>query len=274
MAVRVTFLPRNADSSVAPADIAACTRWLEAWSFSRETVCWARRMRSSIATSLAAYWSRSFSTLASRSLREPSAIRMRKSRSLSPEFVTREDVLELDLEGDVVSRTAHEPYSERVIHAAVLKVRPDVNAVFHGHPPPILPFTCTGVPIRPIVHLGCMFYEGIPLYDDYDVSAGMLISSKEEGERVARVLGSARALLMRGHGCVVVGASIASLMMASIYLRDNAAVQLQAMALGQPKYLSYEEGRAATRVNERGLALERAWSYWVGRAKKAMPDLK
>lgn len=199
--------------------------------------------------------------------------RFLQSRSLAPAFVTPDDILEIDLNGTVITESPHRPYGERIIHAAVLKARPDVNAVFHGHPHSVLPFTVTGVPIRPIVHLGCMFYEGIPLYDDYDVSAGMLISSQQEGERMARVLGQARALLLRGHGCVVVGESIAALVLASISLRDNAAVQLGAMALGEPKYLSYEEGRAATRVNESAVPLGRAWDYWVRRARRAMPDL-
>lgn len=195
------------------------------------------------------------------------------SRSLSPELVTADDVMEFEMDGTVAGPSTQRPYGERIIHGAVLKARPDVQAVFHGHAHPILPFTVTGVPIRPVVHLGCMFYEGIPLYDDYDVSAGMLIASAEEGERVARVLGQSRALLLRGHGCVVVGGSVPSLVMASIYLRDNAAIQLQALALGEPKYLSKEEGRAATRVTESALVIERAWSYWVRRAKRAMPDL-
>jgi ribulose-5-phosphate 4-epimerase/fuculose-1-phosphate aldolase len=161
------------------------------------------------------------------------------------------------------------PYGERIIHAAVFKARPDVMAVFHGHPHSVIPFSVTGVAIRPIAHFGSMFYEGIPLYDDYDVSSGMLISSPEEGERVARVLGPARALLMRGHGCVVVGQSVPAMVMASIFLRDNAALQLEALALGQPKYLSYEEGRQANRVMGSQVPLERLWTYWVGRAKKA-----
>jgi ribulose-5-phosphate 4-epimerase/fuculose-1-phosphate aldolase len=118
-----------------------------------------------------------------------------------------------------------------------------------------------------------MFYEGIPIYDDYDVSSGMLIATQEEGERVARVMGQARALLLRDHGCVVVGESVPAMVMASIFLRDNAAIQLNTLQLGQPKYLSLEEARQASKVMESGLALERAWSYWVGRAKKAMADL-
>jgi HCOMODA/2-hydroxy-3-carboxy-muconic semialdehyde decarboxylase len=57
-----------------------------------------------------------------------------QSRSLSPEFVTKDDILEIDLDGNVVTKTEMRPYGERIIHAAILKARADVNAVFHGHP--------------------------------------------------------------------------------------------------------------------------------------------
>jgi len=197
-----------------------------------------------------------------------------QSRSLSPEQVTKGDILEIDLEGNVVTQTDMKPYGERVIHSAILKARPDVNAVFHGHPHSVIPFSSTGVPIRPIAHFGSMFYEGIPLYDDYDVNSGMLIATPEEGERVARVLGNARALLLRDHGACVVGNSVPTMVMASIYLRDNAKLQYQAIQLGEPKYLSYEEGRQAAKIMESDLAVQRAWSYWVSRAKKAMGELE
>ena len=197
-----------------------------------------------------------------------------QSCSLSPEQVTKDHILEIGLDGNVVSETDMKPYGERIIHAAILKARPDVNAVFHGHPHSVIPFSSVGIPIRPIAHFGGMFYEGIPLYDDYDVSSGMLIASPEEGERVARVLGTSRAMLLRGHGCCVVGDSIPTMVMAAIYLRDNAAIQYQAIQLGEPKYLSYEEGRQAAKIMASDLAVQRAWGFWVNRAEKAMPELR
>lgn len=115
-----------------------------------------------------------------------------------------------------------------------------------------------------------MFYEGIPIYDDYDVSSGMLIATPEKGERIARVMGNSKALLLRDHGCNVVGESVQSMTMVAIYLRDNAEIQYRALQLGEPKYLSYEEARQASRVQGSAIAIERAWSYWVSRAKKAM----
>ena len=61
--------------------------------------------------------------------------------------------------------------------------------------------------------------------------------------------------------------------LASIYLRDNAALQYQAIQLGEPKYLSLEEAKQATKVSESDIAVQRAWGYWVNRAKKAMSDI-
>jgi len=191
-----------------------------------------------------------------------------QSRSLGPELVTRADLLEIDLDGNVLSKTDATPYGERIIHAAILKARPDVNAVFHGHPHSVIPFSSAGVAIRPVAHFAGMFYEGIPLYDDYDLSAGMLIASPEEGERLARTLGKARAVLLRDHGCCVVGENAPAMVMSAVYLRDNAALQLQTLQLGQPKYLSYEEGKQAARVMLSDIALKRAWTYWANRARK------
>jgi len=198
--------------------------------------------------------------------------RFLQSRALAPDVVTKEDILEIDLDGTVITQTNLKPYGERVIHSAIFKARPEVNAIFHGHPHAVIPFSCTGVPIRPIAHFAALFYEGIPLYDDYDEDTAMLIMSPEQGEKVAHALGSARALLMRGHGCIVVGEHIPALVWGSIRLRDNASIQLQAIALGEPKYLSYEEGRGETRIQLSQAVLGRAWAYWLARAKKAMPD--
>ena len=196
-----------------------------------------------------------------------------QSRSLGPQLVSKADVLEIDLEGNVVTKTDARPYGERIIHGAILKARPDVKAVFHGHPHSVIPFSSAGIPIRPVAHFAGMFFDGIPLYDDYDVSSGMLIATPEEGERVARALGGGRALLLRDHGCCVVGENVPAMVMGAIYLRDNAEIQFRTLQIGQPKYVSYEEGRQVARIMLGDGALTRAWTYWVGRAQKAWPDL-
>jgi HCOMODA/2-hydroxy-3-carboxy-muconic semialdehyde decarboxylase len=69
------------------------------------------------------------------------------SRSLSPEFVEREDIMTFNLDGTKADRGDNRgPYLERFIHAAVYAARPDIHAVTHGHAPPILPFTISDTP--------------------------------------------------------------------------------------------------------------------------------
>jgi len=199
-----------------------------------------------------------------------------QARSISPFEVTAEDILEIDLDGNVLTKTTLRPYGERIIHGAILKARPDMNAVFHGHPASVIPFSVTNIPLRPVTHVGSFLYQGVPVYDDYERDGGMLISTKQEGERIARHLGQFRVHLLRGHGCDVVGESIPHVVASAIYLRDNATIQLQTLQLGgDVKYLSPEEAKRAMEVALfNALPLERMWNYWVARVKKNMPEMR
>lgn len=198
-----------------------------------------------------------------------------QSRSLSPVEVTKGDILEIDLDGNVVTKTAMKPYGERLIHAAILKARPEMNAVFHGHLAAVIPFSVTGIPLRPVSHVGSFLYQGVPVYDDYEPGRGMLISTKQEGERMANHLGQHRVQLLRGHGCNIVAESIPHVVASAIYLRDNALIQLQCLQIGNEiKYISAEEGKKAMEIALfDSLPLDRMWGYWIAGVKKAMPDI-
>lgn len=197
------------------------------------------------------------------------------SASVSPEFVALDDILELDLSGKVLTQTDKKPYGERFIHSEVFRLRRDVNAISHNHALPMLILSIADVPIQTVTHMGGMFFGGISYYDDYDVTNGTLGNTLEEGRRIAECLGKQRACVMRGHGTVVVGESIAHCMMSSIGLRDNCLAQIQALLLGGGKIhaLSKALGSSAAQKNFAAVPLSRAWSYWAARAKKAMPDI-
>ncbi len=196
-----------------------------------------------------------------------------QARAVAPEFVTMEDLLEIDLEGNVLTDSPYRPYGERVIHAAVFKNRPDVHAVFHGHPQEVIVMSALGIPIRSMAQYCGVFYEPLPFYDDYEKEGGLLIVSMEEAIKLAGVMGGAAGVVMRGHGVTLVGNSIQQAVMNAIFLRDCAKLQLMALPVGEPKYLSKEEGECAVRTQYSTLSLERCWNCWLERAKKAMPDL-
>jgi ribulose-5-phosphate 4-epimerase/fuculose-1-phosphate aldolase len=151
-----------------------------------------------------------------------------------------------------------------------------MNAVFHGHPSAIIPFSVTDVPLRPVTHVGSFLYQGVPVYDDYEPGAGMLINTKEEGERVARHLGQYRVQLLRGHGCNIVAENLPQLVASAICLRDNAAIQLQSLMLTtNVKYLAPDEAKQAMEVALfSATPLDRMWNYWVNRVKERMHDMR
>ncbi len=199
-----------------------------------------------------------------------------QARSISPFEVTRDDILEIDLDGNVLTATSMRPYGERIIHGAILKARPDMNAVFHGHPAAVIPFSVTKIPLRPVTHVGSFLYQGVPVYDDYEPDGGMLISTQQEGARIAKHLGQYRAHLLRGHGCDIVGETITHAVASAIYMRDNAAILLQALQLDKEvKCLTRDEAKRAMEVALfNTLPLVRMWNYWVARVKQNMPDMR
>ena len=199
-----------------------------------------------------------------------------QARSVSPFEVTPEDILEIDLNGDVVTQTAAKPYGERIIHGAILRFRSEMDAVFHGHFAAVIPFSVTDTPIRPVTHVGSFLYQGVPIYDDYEPGEGMLIRTKDEGERIAKHLGQHRVHLLRGHGCNIVAENLPRLVASAIYLRDNATIQWQTLLSGkEAKYLSPEEAKAAMEIALFGSSpIDRMWRYWVARVKRNMPDMK
>ncbi|HME44179.1 MAG TPA: class II aldolase/adducin family protein [Syntrophorhabdales bacterium] len=194
---------------------------------------------------------------------------------IAPETVTRNDILEVDFEGNVVTKSQFRPYSERIIHAGILKARPDVNSVIHAHPIPVVTLSVSEVPFRMVSHPASIFYEGVPTYDAYDFTSpgntGMLVTTKEEGDRVAKTLGKSMAMIMRGHGCNVVGKSVPDAVRAAISFRDNVVILLGAQQFGKVKTVSFEEAKEAAKALSNP---ERGWNAWVARVKRAMPDMR
>lgn len=187
-------------------------------------------------------------------------------RSLAPGLVTPDDVVELDLAGDLVSSAPGvQLFLERFIHGEIYRRRPDVQAVVHSHALPVVPFTVVpGARLRPICHM-CGFLRGAPTTFDVAAHAGpstdLLIRNSELGRDLAEHLGDASVVLMRSHGYTVVGASVQEAVFQAIYTMKNCEVELSARVLGEPAFLSAGEAEASARTLS--LATGRAWQLWL-----------
>lgn len=190
------------------------------------------------------------------------------SRSRSPEVVTRSDLLEFTLDGELVTDDPRRVYAERHIHGAIYKDRPDVNAVTHHHARSIIPFTMNDISLRPMFHMSSVTGAVINTWDAQDEfgDTNMLVDSMEMGHSLARTLGPNRVALLRGHGCVCAASNLKAVVMISIGLRDNAELVKETRELGKVTYLTDGEIEKTSALLLGPMPIARAWDYWVARA--------
>ena len=150
-----------------------------------------------------------------------------KAHSLGLDEITPQNILTIDLDGKVVAGTARR-HSEVFIHSEIFKARADVNCVIHTHPTYSIALSATGRPLKCYSQPGALFHEALGVYTD----TINLIRSPAMGAGVARALGRGRAVLLKNHGVVVTGASIAEAVIGTIMLENGAMVQLLAEAAG------------------------------------------
>ena len=197
------------------------------------------------------------------------------SRSLAPELVTEDDIMEFDLDSNPLDQRGREMYRERFIHGEIYKIRPEVNAIVHNHSPSIIPFGVTTQKLQPIYHMAAFIGEGIPNFEIRKVQKGtnLLVETPKLGKALAATVAKKPAALMRGHGSVVVGEDLARAVGRSIYLEMNAKLQMQAMMIagrGKITYLDNAEVKASAPVQNYG----RAWNLWRRKGLALLKDAR
>ena len=196
------------------------------------------------------------------------------SRARAPERIERGDIIEYTLDGAAIDKNAPAPYMERFIHGAIYEARPDVQAVVHNHSPSVIPFGVTGRKLKPFLHLCAHIGQEVPTWDSRDTfgDSTLLVGDMAMGRDLAKLLGARPTTLMRGHGATVVGRTVRHAVFVSVYLEVAAKLQMQAMALGDIKFLSSGEiDKIVERLND--YSLNRAWENWARRAGREMQDV-
>ena len=152
-----------------------------------------------------------------------------KPHSVGLDEITLANILTIDLAGNVVAGTARR-HSEVYIHSEVYKARTDVACVLHTHPPYAIALSASGAPLKCLSQPSALFYGALGMYDD----TINLIRTPEMGARVAQVLGSGRAALLKNHGVVIAGSSIEEVVVSALMLENAAKIQMIVEAAGNP----------------------------------------
>src|SRR5256885_474783 len=157
------------------------------------------------------------------------------SRSLAPELIEKDDIVELGLDGEPLKNEKRSLYLERFIHAAIYEARPDINSVVHAHAEDILPFgIAQATPLRPVIHSGSFIGANVPVWDIADKfgDTNLLVTNMEQGRDLAKCLAENNVALMRGHGFASAARSLIEVVRMSVYLARNARALLAGKQLG------------------------------------------
>jgi sugar (pentulose or hexulose) kinase/phosphoglycerate dehydrogenase-like enzyme/ribulose-5-phosphate 4-epimerase/fuculose-1-phosphate aldolase/putative sterol carrier protein len=115
--------------------------------------------------------------------------------------LSRDLMVRIDMEGQPRGPGSGTPSSEHLIHASILKARPDVEAVIHSHAPQATVLALAELPFLPI-STEAAFVGELPRVPF------LLPGSRDLAESVVEALGKSVAVLMQNHGLVVAGSTL------------------------------------------------------------------
>jgi ribulose-5-phosphate 4-epimerase/fuculose-1-phosphate aldolase len=150
---------------------------------------------------------------------------------------------------------------QSAVHQAVYKAREDVGSVIHFHSPAVILLSVVGQTVKPMHNYSAIFFEGVPVF----AGTGQ-VESPERAAEIAAILGPAKAVILRGHGAVVVGKNIRESCILGLYLEESARLQVEAMKLGEPKFVSQTEAERIAKRTFRPASTERAWEHFANLA--------
>lgn len=169
--------------------------------------------------------------------------------------LTEADIVAIDWQGQLLEGEVRAPL-EYPIHTAIYQARSDVGAILHTHPRWSTLLTMVGKPYRAVFGQGALLGE-VPVFD-----SPLSVNTEARGRELAEVLGGGRAVLLKSHGAVIVGADLLECFALTVYLEENAWRQYQALQIGEPYVLSESEQEACRqRLWSAGL-FRKAWEHY------------
>ncbi|OKL64438.1 hypothetical protein UA08_00883 [Talaromyces atroroseus] len=140
------------------------------------------------------------------------------------------DMALVDYDGKIIGGNMSRPVNAAgfLIHSAVHKARPDVNAVCHAHSPCGKAWSTFARPLEMINQDACVFYgEAQSVYKQF----GGVVFDEAEGQRLAESLGAkGKGMVLTNHGLLTVGQTVDEAAYLFTSMERSCQVQLLAEA--------------------------------------------
>ena len=144
------------------------------------------------------------------------------------EEITASSLLKVDLDG-AVAYAPDLPYGLQVagfvIHSAIYRARPDVGAVMHTHTIAGMAVSSLKCGLLPLTQTATRFYTRIAYHDFTGPER-----DPGERERLAAHLGAENVMILRNHGLLTVGATVAETFNRMYGMERSCQAQIAAMS--------------------------------------------
>ncbi len=152
--------------------------------------------------------------------------------SIDKGTLRREDIICVKPDGSTLG--PHKPSSEFPFHKAIYRLRPDVRAIVHAHPPTLVSFSVAGKIPDTAVFPTAKSICGTVGYAPYEVPG-----SEALGSNVSAAFAAGHStILLENHGTCCAGASLLQAFQRFETLDFCARLIYQALQLGTPTYLT------------------------------------
>ena len=187
---------------------------------------------------------------------------------VAPAMATMEDIVVCDMNGNVLQGKYRKTYSEVAVHTGVYKKRKEFNSVVHSHSTYVIALSLANLTVLPaslnsnlLGRLPNGLCKPIGLYKKV-----VLIDRQTFGEEVADLLGPNKAVILKGHGAMVVGNSIEDAIFTARNLETAAMLQWMANCVGNVVPLTPKEiiqlNETRKWRNQPLMAEDREWKYY------------
>lgn len=167
---------------------------------------------------------------------------------MSFSHIKKSDLILVDHDGNVVDGGENRLLNSAayMIHSAIHTARPDVLCAAHSHSFYGRTFSTLGRELDITNQDSCMFYKDHAVYDSFKG----IVLAKEEGQNIAKALGSKKAVILQNHGLLTVGQTIEATIFWFMTLESCCHTQLVADAAaagrgGKTLLVDGEEDRRA-----------------------------
>jgi len=150
--------------------------------------------------------------------------------------MTVEDFVPINITNGKIIDPRLMPSSEVALHLFLYRARPDINCIFHSHPPYVISLSSVDVLL-------------VPLFPDFVVYLGHYVPqvtyitpcTEEMAQLVVQAIKGVPSCVLKNHGAVTVGKSIKEAFIRTQVLESGAKILHQALLIGEPRVLTKKE---------------------------------